>query len=248
MNTQTLDKMHKMRLWGMYHGFKSSLEHQQEGVTGYTADELIHYLINAEWDERQNRSMELKIRNARFRYKADMDDLYYHTPRNMDKNQMMRLGDCSFVDKAECILITGPTGIGKSYIASALGHHACAKGYRVLYHNLPKLFSRLKMSRADGSYLKETARLERQQLLILDDFGLQPLDAQNRTALMELIEDRHGKSALIITSQLPVSKWYDVIGEKTIADAILDRIVHQSHRIELQGESLRKIKTRSAKF
>lgn len=242
MNTQTLDKMHKMRLWGMLHSFKSSLE--QEPQATYTPDELIHQLITAEWDERQNRSMELKIRNAKFRYKADLDDVYYHLPRNIDKNQMMRFADCGFIDKAECILITGSTGIGKSYIASALGHHACAKGYRVMYHNLPKLFSKLKMSRADGSYLKETAKIERQQLLILDDFGLQPLDAQNRTALMELIEDRHGKSALVITSQLPVSKWYDVIGEQTIADAILDRIVHQSHRIELKGESLRKTKNK----
>ncbi|PWK77073.1 IstB-like ATP binding protein [Mucilaginibacter oryzae] len=131
-------------------------------------------------------------------------------------------------------------GIGKSYIASAIGHQACILGYRVFYASTPKLFAKLKMAKADGSYMKEVARLERQQLLILDDFGIQPFDAQSRAALMEIIEDRHGKTSLIITSQLPVSKWHEVIGEKTIADAILDRIVHDAHRMELKGESMRK--------
>lgn len=238
MNAATLDKMRKMNLRGMYRVFKTSLE-TGRSVT-YTPDELAAHLIEAEWDERQNRSIEQKVRNARFRYKAELEDLYYHNDRNIDRNQVMRLADCTFIDKAETILITGSTGIGKSYIASALGYHACSRGYRVMYHNVPKLFSKLKMSKADGSYLKEIAKIERQQLLILDDFGLQPLDAQSRNALMELVEDRHGKSALIITSQVPVNKWYDIIGEQTIADAILDRIVHQAHRLELKGESLRK--------
>ncbi|MNT39645.1 transposase [compost metagenome] len=139
-------------------------------------------------------------------------------------------------------MVTGSTGIGKSYIASAIGHQACILGYKVLYTNTPKLFAKLKMAKADGSYIKEMARIERQELLILDDFGIQPFDAQSRAALMEIIEDRHGKSSLIITSQLPVSKWHEVIGEKTIADAILDRIVHDAHRIELKGDSLRKKK------
>lgn len=238
MNAATLNKMYTMRLMGMYREFKISLE---SGKTeNLTADEFIAHLVEAEWDERQNRSIDQKIRHARFRYKANLEDIYYHSDRNIDKNQLMRFADCSFIDKAESILITGSTGIGKSYIASALGHHACARGYRVVYHNVPKLFSRLKMSKADGSYIKEVARIERQQLLILDDFGLQPLDGPSRTALMELVEDRHGKSALIITSQVPVSKWHDIIGEQTIADAILDRIVHNAHRLELKGESLRK--------
>ena len=134
----------------------------------------------------------------------------------------------------------GSTGIGKSYIASALGYQACSLGFKVAYHNAPKLFASLKMAKADGSYLREIAKIERQQLLILDDFGIQPLDAQSRSALMEIVEDRHGKGSIIITSQVPVNKWYEIIGEKTIADAILDRIVHESHRLELTGESLRK--------
>lgn len=240
MNATTLEKLKTMKLFGMHRTFKTDIESGQ--VSRYTADELIATLVDAEWDERQNRSIDLKVKNARFRYKALLEDLYYHTDRNLDKNQIMRFADCSFIDKAENILITGSTGIGKSYVASALGHHACSMGYRVIYHSIPKLFSKLKMSKADGSYLKEVAKIERQHLLILDDFGLQPFDASGRAALMEMVEDRHGKGALIITSQLPVSKWYDVIGEQTIADAILDRIVHAAHRVELKGESLRKRK------
>ena len=152
----------------------------------------------------------------------------------------MRFTDCKFIDKGENILITGSTGIGKSYIASALGHHACGMGYKVVYHNVPKLFSKLKMSKADGSYLKEVAKIERQHLLILDDFGIQPFDHQSRLSLLEVIEDRHGKRSTIFTSQLPVKQWHDVIAEQTVADAILDRIVHNAHRIALKGESLRR--------
>jgi DNA replication protein DnaC len=238
MNATTLDKMRKMKLMGMYRTFKTNLESEQ-GQT-YTPDEIIAHLVDAEWDDRQNRNIEYKIRNAHFRYKAALEDLHYHTDRNIDKNQVMRFADCDFIDKAETILITGSTGIGKSYIASALGYQACSMGYRVVYYNVPKLFSKLKMSKADGSYLKEIAKIERQHLLILDDFGIQPCDVQSRMALMEIIEDRHGKGGLIITSQIPVNKWYDIIGEQTIADAILDRIIHNAHRLELKGESLRK--------
>lgn len=238
MNTATLDKMRKMKLFGMYRAFKISLESGKAET--YTPDEIIAHLIDTEWDDRQNRGVEQKIKNARFRYKALLEDLHYSSDRNIDKNQIMRFTDCTFINKCENILITGSTGIGKSYIASALGHHACSMGYKVVYYNVPKLLSKLKMGKADGSYTKEVARIERQHLLILDDFGLQPFDTQSRAALMELIEDRHGKGALIITSQLPVSKWHEVIGEQTIADAILDRIIHGAHRLELKGESLRK--------
>ena len=238
MNETTLDKMRKMKLLGMYRAFKTNLETPTDEA--YTPDDIIAHLVEAEWDERQHRSVEQKVKNARFRYKAALEDLHYHSDRNIDKNQIMRFADCSFIDKAESILITGSTGIGKSYIASALGHHACSMGYKAVYYNVPKLFTKLKMSKADGSYLKEIGKIERQHLLILDDFGIQPFDTQSRVALMELIEDRHGKGALIITSQVPVNKWYDVIGEQTIADAILDRIVHNAHRLELKGESMRK--------
>jgi DNA replication protein DnaC len=238
MNTTTLEKMRKMNSVGMVTAFKSSLESGRQ--EDYTADEFIASLIESEWDDRQNRRMERQLRNARFRYKAAIEQLNYDTDRNIDKNVMMRFAECSFLDKQENILITGSTGIGKSYIASALGHQACSLGYSVLYHNTAKLFGKLKMAKADGSYIKEIAKIERQDLLILDDFGIQPFDGPSRAALMEIIEDRHGKASMIITSQVPISKWHEVIGEKTVADAILDRIIHQAHRLELKGESLRK--------
>lgn len=238
MNVTTLEKMRKMKFFGMHRAFKISLETGRQ--ESYTPDEIIAHLIEAEWDDRQNRSVERHVKNARFRYKAVLEDLVYHSDRNMDKNQIMRFAQCSFIDKHENILITGSTGIGKSYIASAIGHHACSMGYRVLYNNVPKLFAKLKMAKADGSYIKEIAKIERQHLLILDDFGIQPFDAISRAALMEIIEDRHGKGSIIITSQVPVSKWHELIGEKTIADAIMDRIIHEAHRLELKGESLRK--------
>jgi DNA replication protein DnaC len=238
MNTNTLDKLRKLKFYGMFHAFKSSIETGQ--TDQYTSDELLAHLIDSEWDYRQNRRIERQILYARFRYKASIEELHYHVERSIDRNQVMRLADCTFIDRFENLLITGSTGIGKSYLASAIGYQACMLGYRVLYASTPKLFARLKMAKADGAYIKEIAKIEKQQLLILDDFGIQPFDAQSRAALMEIIEDRHAKNSLIITSQLPISKWHEVIGEKTIADAILDRIVHDAHRIELKGESMRK--------
>lgn len=238
MNTTTLEKMRKLKFLGMHRAFKISMESGKHEA--YTPDEIISHLIDAEWDERQNRNIQVKIKNARFRYKASLEDLSYQVERNIDKNQIMRLMECTFIDRSENVLITGSTGIGKSFIASAIGHHACTLGYKSVYYNVPKLFAKLKMAKADGSYLREINKIERQDLLILDDFGIQPFDAQARAALMEIIEDRHGKTSLIITSQVPVSKWHEIIGEQTIADAILDRIVHGAHRLELKGESLRK--------
>lgn len=238
MNTSTLDKLRKLKFYGMFHAFKSSIETGQ--TDQYTPDELLAHLIDSEWDYRQNRRIERQILYAKFRYKASIEELHYHVERSIDRNQVMRLADCTFIDRYENLLITGSTGIGKSYLASAIGHQACMLGYRVFYASTPKLFAKLKMAKADGSYIKEVAKIEKQQLFILDDFGIQPFDAQSRAALMEIIEDRHAKTSLIITSQLPVSKWHEVIGEKTIADAILDRIVHDAHRIELKGESMRK--------
>lgn len=238
MNTNTLEKLRKLKFHGMYHAFKSCLETGR--YDQYTTDELLAQLVNAEWDDRHNRKIDRQILYARFRYKAAVEDINYEVSRSIDKNLVQRLADCSFISRNESLLITGSTGIGKSYIATAIGYQACIMGYRVLYANTPKLFAKLKMAKADGTYMKEIAKLERQQLLILDDFALQPFDAQSRAALMEIIEDRHGKSSLIITSQLPVSAWYEVIGEKTIADAILDRIVHDAHRMELSGESMRR--------
>ena len=238
MNEAILQKMKQMKLHGMAGAFKTSLE--DGGKVLMTADEMISFLVESEWDDRNNRRIERRIRSARFRYKANVEQIDFKIDRNLDRNLMNRFAECSYIEKNENILITGSTGIGKSYIASALGNQACMLGYKVLYASTSKLFAMLKMAKADGSYIKETARIEKTDLLILDDFGMQPLDGHNRSALIEIIEDRHGKRSTIITAQLPVGQWHDVIGEKTIADAVLDRIVHNAHRIEMAGESLRR--------
>jgi DNA replication protein DnaC len=234
---EILTKMRQMRLLGMAKAFHLTLESGKNEK--FTPDEMITHLIDSEWDERYNRKLDRTLQSARFRYKASIEELSFENKR-IDKNQILRLADCQFVKQKENIIITGSTGIGKSFIASALGHQACALGYRVLYQHSTKLFGRMKIAKADGSYLKELAKIEKQQVLLIDDFGIQPLDAQSRLTLMEIMEDRHGKSSTIITSQIPVNKWHEVIGEETIADAILDRIIHDAHRIEMKGDSLRK--------
>ena len=209
MNEQTLQKMKQMKFFGMVLAFRTSIENGSMGQM--TGDEMVSMLINAEWDDRNNRRIERQMRNARFRYKANIEQLHFDVDRNLDKNQLMRMAECTFIQRKENLLITGSTGIGKSFIASAIGNQACTLGFKVLYTNSTKLFTRLKMAKADGSYIREIAKIERQDLLILDDFGLQPLDASNRSVLMEIIEDRHGNRSTIITSQLPVSEWYEVI-------------------------------------
>lgn len=241
MNETTLQKMKHLKFFGMLRAFRTTMEAGQ--MNRYTPDEMVAFLVESEWDDRHNRKIERGLKNAKFRYKASIEEIIYNGKRNLEKNEVHRLADCTFIEKKQNIIITGSTGVGKSYLASALGYQACTTGYRVIYTNTAKLLSKLKMAKADGSYMSEIIKIERQQLLILDDFGMQPLDAQGRASLMEIIEDRHGKSSTIITSQLPVKQWYDIIGEKTIADAILDRIVHDAGRIELKGESLRKRKT-----
>lgn len=235
---QILEHMRSMKLYGMQKAFKLAL--QNETLSQLTADELIGHLVAQEWDDRQNRTIERTVRNAKFRYQAQIEMIQFEQGRGMDKNLIHRLADCSFIKKAENVIITGSTGTGKSYLASALGNQACLNGHKVFYTNTSRLLSQLKMAKADGSALKELIRLERVELLILDDFGIQPFDHQSRMLLMDIIEDRHGKKSTIFTSQLPVSLWYEVIGDNTIADAILDRVVHNAHRIELQGESMRK--------
>jgi len=238
MNVETLNKMKKMRLHGMHHNFQTLLETNR--TDKLTHDEFISQLIQSEWDDRHNRSIARGTKNAHFRYKATIEQIDFTNERGIDKNQLHRFADGIFIKKKENLLITGPTGTGKSFLASAIGHQACLLGYKVFYANATKLFAQLKMAKADGSSLSEMAKLEKQDLLILDDFGLQPFDSVSRMLLMEIFEDRHGNRSTIVTSQLPVAQWYDIIGEQTIADAILDRLVHTAHRIELSGESLRK--------
>lgn len=240
MNTETLEKMRKMKFYGMARALQMALESGKDEK--YTPDQLVSHLVQSEWDDRHNRSIDRHINNAKFRYKAAIEQVIYDDNRLIDQNQIQRLAACDFINRKENILITGSTGVGKSFIASALGHQACLMGYRTLYFNASKLFSQLKMAKGDGSYIREITKIEKQHLLIIDDFGIQPLDGNNRSALMEIIEDRHAKASIIITAQLPVNMWHEVIGERTMADAIMDRIVHGAHRIELEGDSMRKNK------
>jgi len=237
MNTQTLEQMKQLRLYGMQRAFNSTM---QSGNIDYTNDELIAYLLQSEWDDRLNRKIERLTKAARFRYRAVMEDIDYHHERHIDKNKVQRFTTCDFIKNKENILVTGSTGVGKSYMASAIGHQACSLGYKVMYFNTHKLFTKLRTSKADGSYSREINKIEKQDLLILDDFGLRALDSINRNYFMEIIEDRHGKRATLIASQLPVEAWHQIIGEQTIADAILDRLVHSAHRIDIKGESMRK--------
>jgi DNA replication protein DnaC len=237
MNTKTLEQMKQLRLYGMHRAFESSLTPES---INYTSDELIAYLTQSEWDDRQNRKIDRLTKSAHFRYSAVMEAIDYDPSRALDKNYIQRFASCDFIKNKQNILITGSTGAGKSYMASAIGHQACSLGHKVVYYNANKLFTLLKTTKADGSYLKMISKLEKQDLLILDDFGLKALDTINRHALMEIIEDRHGKHSTIIASQLPVEAWHQLIGEQTIADAILDRLVHTAHRIDIKGESMRK--------
>ena len=237
MNTQTLEQMKQLRLYGMHRAFT---ETQQANSIQYTNDEHIAYLLQSEWDDKHNRKIERLTKAAKFRYKAIIEEIDYHQHRNIDKNQLQRFASGDFIKNNESVLITGSTGVGKSFIASAIGHQACSLGYKVMYFNTQKLFTKLKTSKADDTYTREINKIEKQDLLILDDFGLRALDSTNRHMLMEIIEDRHGKKATIIASQLPTEAWHQIIGEQTIADAILDRIVHSAHRINLKGESMRK--------
>lgn len=246
MSTQaTINKMKQMRLLGMYRSFESML--QNTAGQHLTPDEVVALLIEAEWTDRINRRITRYLKAARFRYQATLEEVDYQAPRNLDKNQLIRLADCSFIDRKETIIITGPTGVGKSYLASALGHQACLQDYRALYFNTNKLFTRLNRLKADATYDKEIRRIARHDLLILDDFGLKPLDQNARYALLEIIEDRHNYRSTIFTSQLPLNQWHEVIGDHTVADAILDRIAHSAHRIELKGESMRKMHAKKDK-
>jgi DNA replication protein DnaC len=239
MNTNaTIEKMQKMRLNGMQRAYESSFETRNQDT--FTNDEFIAWLIESE-DNGRNKSRTARLlKNAKFHYQASLEEINYTGDRNIDRNLLSRLSDCSFIDRNENILITGCTGTGKSFLATALGHQSCIKGYKVLYYNLGKLFQKLMMAKADGSYIKELNKIESHDLLIIDDFGLQAINNEKQMILMDLIEDRNQKRATIFCSQLPVKNWYDLIEEKTIADAILDRIIHSAIRFELKGESMRK--------
>ena len=232
------NQLSQLRLHGMYSTWKAMMETRQHHELSFA--EGLEVLLQAEEESRTNRRFERLKKTALFRYQATIEELSLDTSRGMNTSQITELATGTYLEKGESVLITGATGCGKSFLASALGHQACSQGNKVLYYNTQKLLMQTKMARIDGSFLKFFDKLAKANLLILDDFGLAHLDKKQQMDLMEIIEDRHGKSSTIIASQLPVGTWYEIIGEATIADAILDRLVHTSHRIELKGESLRK--------
>jgi DNA replication protein DnaC len=235
---QIESQLTRLRLYGMSRSWQALLETRKSHELSLS--EGLALLLQAEEEDRSDRRFEQLKKNARFRYQASVEELRLEAARGLDKGLILGLATGEYLAKAESVLISGATGCGKSFLASALGHQACAQGYKVAYYNVQKLLLRTKMARLDGTIYKFLERLSKMDLLILDDFGLTHLEQQQRLDLMEIIEDRHAKASTIIASQLPVASWYDVIGEETIADAILDRLVHSSYRIELRGESLRK--------
>jgi len=238
MQDQIRQSMRSLKMDGMASLYQSLCETHQ--LTHLTSDQLLQSLLQAEWENRQGRKQDRLVSAARFRYQASFQEIDYDASRQLDKNIMALLSDCAFIKKAENVLITGPTGVGKSFIASAIGHQACHLGYKVMYFNMQKLFQKLRIAKAEGTYIRELSRIEKQDLLILDDFGIHPIDATIRLELLEIIEDRHGKKSTLISSQLPVTKWYELFEDPTIADALMDRILYNTIRLDLKGESLRK--------
>ncbi|MCI6212403.1 IS21-like element helper ATPase IstB [Bacteroides heparinolyticus] len=242
-NTISLELMNRMKLHGMAEAFRESLT----GTTtqSMTADTFLSMLLAREWDYRAQAAITRFTKNAAFRYKAYVEQIDYAVNRGLDRNQMERLATLDFVHKGQNLFITGSSGTSKSYLACALGHEACKRGIRTLYANAPKMLGILKVAKIKGMLETELKKIERCQLLILDDLFLVPLDAKERPILLEIIEDRHERKSIIITSQYPPSNWYDMIGDPTIADAILDRIIHTAHNIELNGESMRKLRSKN---
>jgi DNA replication protein DnaC len=237
-NNQTVEKLRTMRITAMAELHLNQLKSNQ--TSQHTPDEYLDLLTDREYEHRYNNKVDRLIRNAGFRQTASISQIDHATQRNLEKNMFQRLTSLEFIKQKQNIILTGSSGVGKSYIAQAIGNQACTMSNKVSYHLTARLLNRLKLAKLDGTYLKELKKLAKSDLLILDDFGLQSFDTHAREALMDIIDDRFNKSSTIIASQIPVSVWYEIIGEGTIADAILDRIVNSSHRIDLKGESLRK--------
>ncbi len=210
-----------------------------------TADDLsredwLGLLIDREATAREGKRLARRLRQARLRQNAVIEDTDLRTPRGLDRGLFQKLATCGWIRENQHLLIGGPTGVGKSWLACALGHKACRDGYSVMYRRTPRLFADLATARGEGRLARLMTTLERTRLLIIDDWGPEPLNAEQRRDLLEIIDDRDQKGLLLITSQVPVARWHEIIGDPTLGDAILDRVIHRAHRIELKGESLRK--------
>lgn len=238
LNEQTIVKMQRMKLTGMAQAFKELLEKPKR--TDLTHEEFIGLLVDAEVTVRENRKLQRLLRDARLKQQACIEDIDYKQQRGLHKQTILELSNSKWIENHQNVLISGPTGVGKTYIICAIGNTACRVGYTVLYIRAPKLFTALFQARADGSYLKYLSKLSKFNLLIIDDIGLSPMNEIERKDLLEIVEDRYLSSSTIIASQVPIKDWYQIIGDPTIADAVCDRLLHNAFRIELKGESMRK--------
>ena len=234
----TLDKLHALKLTGM----AAALADQSAtpDITDLSFEERLGLLVDREMTERDNRRMSSRLRRAKLRHAATLEDIDYRNSRGLDKGLVQSLASCQWVKEHLNVLITGPTGVGKTWLACALAHKACREGYTAQYVRLTRLLRELTIAKGDGQYSKLLTSLAKVDVLILDDWGLMKLSAENRRDLLEVLEDRHGRRSTIATSQLPIEEWHGIIGDATLADAILDRLVHNAYKINLRGESMRK--------
>jgi len=241
MNSQeTVIQLRGLKLKGMADAFESILSLPVQNRPAMEA--TIARLAEAEAQDRRNRKTEMYLKTSRLRYTALIEDIICGMDRNFTKDDLAALADCSFIRRHENLLIQGKCGCGKSFLACALGRQACMLGYRTAYLNMNSFVEKVALSKLDGTFLKMITSLERNDLLILDDFGLQPMDTNTRLAMLQILEERYERKSVIIVSQLPINKWYDYIGDPTLADAIMDRLVSNANKIELKGESMRQKK------
>jgi DNA replication protein DnaC len=241
MNVQiTLDHLSQLNLDGMAKAYQAMLSMSVQNQP--SLNQFMAQLTQAELQNRAEKRTALYLKQSKLRYDAVLEQVHCNEKRNLSQEKLLMIADCSFIDRAENILITGATGSGKSFLACAIGRQACTLGYRTLYFGINRFLEKISLSKLDGSYIKLLNQIEKTQLIIIDDFGLHPLNATTRRALLQILEDRYGIKSTIIASQLPVADWYEYIGESTISDAIMDRLAVNAHRFELLGESLRKKK------
>lgn len=240
----TLEKLHALRLTGMARGLEEQL--QMTGLEELGFAERLGLLVDREMTERESRRLKDRLAKARLRQAASVEDVDLRTPRGLDRPLFVSLCSCQWVTQHLNVLITGPTGAGKSFLACALAQKACREGFTALYQRLPRLLPELALAKADGRYSKVLAGLARVDVLVLDDWGLHPLTDAHRRDLLEILEDRYGNRSTVVTSQLPVSSWHQAIGDATLADAVLDRLVHNAYELKLKGDSMRKNKAPAA--